>query len=58
MQQRHALGVLFLVLTAVFVLIATAAARAGEWVVALAAAALGGWLLTLARSALRRRRRS
>ena len=55
MQQRHALGVLFFVLTAVFVLIAAAAARAGEWVVALAAAALGGWLLTLSRSALRRR---
>jgi hypothetical protein len=54
-QQRHALGVLFLVLTGVFALIATAAARAGEWVVALAAAALGGWLLTLATGALRRR---
>ncbi len=55
MQQRHALGVLFLVLTGVFALIATAAARAGQWVVAVAAAALGAWLLTLATGALRRR---
>jgi hypothetical protein len=54
-QQRHALGVLFLVLTGVFGLIAIAAARAGEWVVAIAAAALGGWLLTVATGALRRR---
>jgi hypothetical protein len=54
-QQRHALGFLFLVLTAVFALIAFAAVRAEQWVVALAAAVLGGWLLTIARGALRRR---
>jgi hypothetical protein len=56
-QQRHALGVLFLVLAALFALIAVAAARAGEWVVGVAAAALGAWLLTTATAALRPRRR-
>jgi hypothetical protein len=54
-QQRHALGVLFLVLAGVFALIAVASARAGEWVLAAAAGALGTWLLSLARAALRRR---
>jgi hypothetical protein len=47
MSQRHALGLLFLVLTVVFGGIALAAGRASVWVVALAAAALGGWMLTM-----------
>ena len=55
MQQRHALGLLFVVLGGAFLLIAVAAAGAGEWVVSVAAAALGIWLLTTARAALRRR---
>ena len=45
MQQRHALGLLFLFLTAVSrAHCARAASRAGVWVIAVAAAALGGWL--------------
>ena len=55
MQQRHALGLLFVVLAASFGLIAVAAGRAGVWVVALAAGVLGGWLASLALRALRRR---
>ena len=55
MQQRHALGLLFVVLTLSFAGIAVAAARAGEWVVAFAAAALGAWLATMAARGLRKR---
>ena len=55
MQQRHALGLLFVLLAASFAGIAVAAGRAGVWVVALAAAAIGGWLASLALRALRRR---
>ena len=55
MQQRHALGLLFVLLAASFAGIAVAAGRAGVWVVALAAAVLGGWLASLALRALRRR---
>ncbi|MBA3347936.1 MAG: hypothetical protein H0T13_05190 [Actinobacteria bacterium] len=55
MQQRHALGLLFVVLALSFAGIALAAARAGEWVVAFAAAALGAWLATMAARGLRRR---
>ena len=47
LSQRHALGLLFLVLALGFGLIALAAGRAGVWVVALAAAALGGWMGTM-----------
>jgi hypothetical protein len=54
-QQRHALGLLFAVLTFFFGLIAFAAARAGVWVVAAASAALGAWLATMALRGLRRR---
>jgi len=54
-QQRHALGLLFLLLAASFGGIAVTAGRAGVWVVALAAAVLGGWLASLALRALRRR---
>jgi hypothetical protein len=56
-QQRHALGLLFAVLTLAFAGIALSAARAGEWVVGAAAAALGAWLASLAHRALRPRRR-
>ena len=45
--ERHALGLLFLVLTLGFGGIALAAGQAGQWVIALAAAALGGWMLTM-----------
>ena len=55
MQQRHALGLLFLFLAACFAGIAVAAARAGVWVIALAAAALGTWLATMAVRGLRPR---
>ena len=51
--QRRALGVLFLVLTALFALIAVAAADARQWVVAVAAAALGAWLASMAWRGLR-----
>jgi hypothetical protein len=54
-QQRHALGLLFVVLAASFGGIAVAAGRAGVWVVALAAAVLGAWLGSMALRALRRR---
>jgi hypothetical protein len=54
-QQRHALGLLFLVLAASFGLIAVAAGRAGVWVVALTAAPLGVWLASMGLRALRRR---
>ena len=54
LSQRHALGLLFLVLTLGFGGIALAAGRASQWVIALAAAALGGWMLTLALRLLKR----
>jgi hypothetical protein len=54
-QQRHALGLLFLFLAACFALIAVSAASAGEWVIALAAAVLGAWLATMAVRGLRPR---
>jgi hypothetical protein len=55
-SQRHALGVLFLVLALSFALIAVSAGQAGQWVIAAAAAALGGWLATMSLRSLRRRR--
>jgi len=54
-SQRHALGLLFLVLTLGFGLIAVAGARAGVWVVAFAAGALGGWMATMSIRLLKRR---
>jgi hypothetical protein len=54
-SQRRALGVLFLVLTGMFVFIAVAALAARVWVVGLAAAALAAWLSTLAWRGLRAR---
>ncbi len=51
--QRRALGVLFLVLTALFGLIAVAAVDARQWVVALAALALAAWLVSMAWRGLR-----
>ncbi len=51
--QRRALGVLFLVLTALFGLIAVAAVDARQWVVALAAFALAAWLMSMAWRGLR-----
>jgi hypothetical protein len=54
-SQRHALGLLFFVLTLGFGLIAVAAGRAGVWPVALAAAALGGWMATMSIRLLKRR---
>ena len=55
MQQRHALGLLFLFLATCFAGIAVAAARAGVWVIALAGATLGAWLASMAFRALKRR---
>ena len=47
LSQRHALGLLFLVLGLGFGGIAIASGREGVWVIAVAAAALGGWMLTM-----------
>ena len=52
-SQRTALGILFLVLTAIFAVIAVAALRARVWVIALASLALAVWLASLALGALR-----
>ncbi len=51
--QRRALGVLFLVLTLLFGLIAAAALDARQWVVAVAAVALAAWLASMAWRGLR-----
>jgi hypothetical protein len=53
-SQRHALGLLFLVLALGFGGIALAAGRAGVWVISLSAAALGGWMATMSFRLLRR----
>ncbi len=53
-SQRHALGLLFLVLALGFGLIALAAGRAGVWVVTFAAAAIGGWMATMSIRLLKR----
>ena len=53
-SQRHALGLLFLVLALGFGGIALAAGREGVWVVSLAAAALGGWMAMMSLRLLRR----
>ena len=47
MSQRHALGLLFLVLALVFGGIGVAAGREGVWVIAAAAAALFCWMATM-----------
>jgi hypothetical protein len=47
LSQKHALGLLFLVLALGFGGIAVAAGSEGVWVVALAAAVLGAWLATM-----------
>ena len=51
--QRHALGVLFLLLALGFGGIGYAAASADQWVIVAAAAALGLWLAGLALRGLR-----
>ena len=55
LSQRHALGLLFLVLALGFGGIALAAGREGVWVISLAAAALGVWMVTMSLKLLRRR---
>ena len=52
-SQRRRLGVLFVVLAALFAGIAVAAAGARVWVVALAAGALAVWLGSMALGGLR-----
>ena len=54
-MQRRALGLLFLLLTLAFALIAIASIRAGQWIIGAAAVAVGGWLATLAGKGLGRR---
>ena len=54
-MQRRALGLLFSVLAAVFLLVAVAATGHGVrgWIVAVAAAAMAVWLGSIALSAFR-----
>ncbi len=54
LSQRHALGLLFLVLALGFGGIALSAGRAGVWVISVAAVALGGWMATMSFRLLRR----
>jgi hypothetical protein len=51
-SQRRALGALFALLTALFVLIAVAALGAGQWIVGIAAGALALWVGGMALRAL------
>ncbi len=55
LSQRHALGLLFLVLALGFGGIALAAGREGVWVISAAAAALAGWMATMSFRLLRPR---
>jgi hypothetical protein len=55
LSQRHALGLLFLVLALGFGGIALAAGREGVWVISVAAAVLAGWLATMSFRVLRPR---
>jgi len=55
LSQRHALGLLFLVLALGFGFIAFSAANADQWVISVAAAALGGWMATMSFRLLRPR---
>ena len=57
LSQRHALGLLFLVLALGFGGIALAAGAEGIWVISLAAAALAGWMLTMSLRLLSKRSR-
>ena len=57
MSQRHALGLLFLVLALVFGGIGVAAGREGVWVIAVAAAALFAWMATMSLRLLGKRSR-
>ncbi|HKB93216.1 MAG TPA: hypothetical protein VKC62_03140 [Gaiellaceae bacterium] len=54
-MQRHALGLLFSALAAVFLLVAVAATGHGVrgWIIALAAVAVAVWLGSIALSAFR-----
>ena len=54
-QRRSPLGVLFLLLSALFVAVAVLAGRAGgtAWVIAVAAAALALWMVEQAWGAIR-----
>jgi hypothetical protein len=54
---RYAMPALFSVLTAVFVVIALAAATHSQWIIAAASAALALWMGQFAWSSLRRSRR-
>ena len=54
-SQRYALGVLFLVLTALFAVIAISALLAGVWVIAAAGGVLALWLASMSARALRPR---
>ena len=55
LSQRHALGLLFLVIALGFAGIALAAGREGIWVICAAAAALAGWMATMSIRLLRPR---
>jgi hypothetical protein len=55
LSQRHALGLLFLVLAAGFGGITVAAVTAGVWVIGVAAAVLCGWMGSMSFRLLRRR---
>jgi len=46
--RRRSLGVLFALLAAIFVALATYAGLAGQWIVAVGAGVLGLWLADLA----------
>ena len=54
-SQRHAQGLLFLVLALGFAGIALSSGRAGFWVIAAPAAALGAWMASMSLKLLRRR---
>lgn len=51
--RRRSLGVLFVVLTALFLGVAAYAALERQWIVAVAAAVLGAWMGDLAFRAVR-----
>jgi len=55
LSQRHALGLLFLVLALGFGGIALAAGREAVWVISVASAALAGWMFTMSFRLLRPR---
>ena len=55
LSQRHALGLLFVVLGLGFAFIAVSAALAGYWVIGVPAAALAVWMASMSARLLRRR---